>query len=35
MLNRWKVYKDNICVFSVIVGMFMFPIILSLLEFHK
>lgn len=35
MLNRWRVYKDNIIVFSVIVGMFNIPILLCIVEYLK
>ncbi|CBY63536.1 hypothetical protein LMOSLCC2376_1504 [Listeria monocytogenes SLCC2376] len=35
VLNRWKVYKDNFIVFSIVIGMFTIPIFLCLMEFFK
>lgn len=35
MLKRWKVYKDNIIVFSIVVGMFIIPVFLCIMEFLK
>ncbi len=35
MLSRWKLYRENIYVFIVIVGMFLFPIILCIVEYKK
>ncbi|QWU20634.1 hypothetical protein J73031_00006 [Listeria monocytogenes] len=33
MQNKWRVYKDNIIVFSLVIGMFAIPVFLCLIEF--